>query len=116
MQTNLCVEELFSQLSLALTTGTRELPNWKLLYGIAGVFFCANKLLCVSVCVHVCIFWFLGKAHPHKLLLRLHSDHSSFHPIFCWDTNPANSQNQYSQPHPAIFLQYLGQILHSVRL
>ena len=62
MQTNLCVEELFSQLSLALTTGTRELPNWKLLYGITGVFFCANKLLCVSVCVHMCVYFgFLAK-------------------------------------------------------
>ena len=62
MQTNLCVEDLFSQLSLALTTSTCELPNLKLLYGIAGVFFCANKLLCVSVCVHMCVYFgFLAK-------------------------------------------------------
>ena len=39
MQTKLCVEDLFSPLSLALTTGTCELPNWTLLYGITGVFF-----------------------------------------------------------------------------
>ena len=55
METKLCVKELFSQLSLALTTSTCELLNLKLLYGIAGVF-CANKLLCESVCVHMCIF------------------------------------------------------------
>ena len=61
MQTKLCVKELFSQLSSALTTGTRELLNWKLLYGIAGYMYfllsgCANKLLCVSVCVCMCVY------------------------------------------------------------
>ena len=123
METKLCVKELFSQLSSALTTGTRESLNWKLLYGIAGYMYfllsgCANKLLCECVCVHMCVyFWFLGKAYPHKLLLHLQSDHSSDgHPIHCWDTNPAKSQDQYRQHHPAIFLQYLGQILHSLRL
>ena len=56
------IQDLFSPLSLALTTGTCELLNWKLLYGIAGVFFCANKLLCVSVCVHMRVYFgFLAK-------------------------------------------------------
>ena len=121
MQTKLCVVELFSQLSSALTTDTHESLNWKLLYGITGYMYfllpgCANKLLYMSVCVHMCVyFWFLGKAHLHKLLLRLHSDNSCDHPIFCWDTNAVNSQDQYSQHHPAIFLQYLGQILPPLR-